>query len=222
MLTKYKGRRFVTKQQRQQISRTYDFLRELHRDAVPALPEMGRSTVTDKRADDLLGRIAEEIVSAVKFLVEISSSAQEQGRRVVFEISVICGYCSAPPDESPDNPESGVPLPDPAHLLELDCLFDFADQKGRRGARRMRHKNSTGGPFTGYKKFMAALMKERRHFREMAAASPAPIQFRVNGPDCSVCHQPTKIIDGPMKNMKLGSSRKVALPEPKPGGNHEE
>jgi hypothetical protein len=198
MPAKIKGRNFFTEQQRQQIIGTYDYLRELHRDAYPGLRQLGGSTSADKRADVLLSRMAEEIGSAVKFLVEILSSAQEQVRRVVFEVSVTCGNCTAPLDETTDNSETGPPLPDPAHLPELDGLFDFADRRGRRRARRMRHKNSTDS-FRGHKKFMAALTKERRYFRETAAASPAPIEFRVNGPDCSVCHQPAKIID-PIKN----------------------
>ena len=188
-----------TEQQRQQLGGTYAYLRELHRDAYSGLRQMERSTLSDKRADDSLGKTADEITGALKILVEISSSAQEQVPRVVFEVSVVCRNCTAPAGQTEDNPDTRVPLPDPAHLPELDHLLNFAIQSGRRRARRMRHKNSNGVVFTGHRKLMAALIKERRYFRETAAVSPAPIEFRVNGPDCSVCHQPVKIIDDPMK-----------------------
>jgi hypothetical protein len=46
---------------------------------------------------------------------------------------------------------------------------------------------------------VAALRKERRYFRERASAPPPPIEWQVNGPDCSVCHKLGKIIDDPMK-----------------------
>lgn len=198
MPAKYKGS--FTEQQRQQSKGTHDYFRELHRDAYSGLRQMGRSTLTDKRADILLGRTADEIVGGLKVLVEIWSSAQEQVRRVVFEVSVVCSNCNGPPDETKDDPETGLPLPDPAHLAELDHLLDFANRSGRRRARSLRHKNSPGVPFSGHKKLMAALIKERRHFRRVVVASPAPIEFRVNGPECPVCHQPVKIIDDPMKN----------------------
>ena len=72
----------------------------------------------------------------------------------------------------------------------------------------MRHKNSPGVVLAGHKKLVAVLTKERRQFREMAATPSPAIEFRVNGPDCSVCHQPAKIIDDPMKNINVSSSRK--------------
>ena len=198
MPAKHKGRSSCTEQQRQQIMETYDYLQELHREADAVLRQMGRSTYTDK-LDVLLLRIADEIAGGLKFLVEISSSAQEQVPRVVFEVSVVCSNCTAPSAETRDNPESAVPLPDPAFLAYLDRLFNSANRSGRRLARGIRHKNSPGVVFAGHKKLMAVLTKERRHFRETAAMPSPAIEFRVNGPDCSVCHQPAKI-DDPMKN----------------------
>lgn len=198
MAAKYKGRPFCTDLQRQQIMGTYDYFQELHREADAGLQQMGRSTYTDK-LNVLLVRIADEIASGLKFLVEISSSVQEQAPRVVFEVSVVCSNCTAPPAETRDNPESAVPLPDPAFLADLDRLFNSANRSGRRLARRMRHKNSPGVVLAGHKKLVAVLTKERRQFREMAATPSPAIEFRVNGSDCSVCHQPAKIIDDPMK-----------------------
>ena len=115
MAAKYKGRPFCTDLQRQQIMGTYDYFQELHREADAGLQQMGRSTYTDK-LNVLLVRIADEIASGLKFLVEISSSVQEQAPRVVFEVSVVCSNCTAPPAETRDNPgvcgstaRSGIP-----------------------------------------------------------------------------------------------------------------
>lgn len=202
MPTNYKGRCFLTEQQKQQLNEGYDYLRELHRDAYFGLRQIGRATHTDKRADDSLGRTADEISGALKILVEISSSAQEQVLPLVFEVSFVCSNCPVPRDETKDNPDTTVPFPDLAHLPELDHLLDFANKTGRRRARKMRHNNSNGIVFAGHKKLVNALIKERRHLRETDAPSPSPIELRVNGPDCSVCHQPPRVIEDPMKNQK--------------------
>jgi hypothetical protein len=63
--------------------------------------------------------VAEEIRGALKVLVEILNSAQEQLPRVAFEVSVVCSDCTPPPDQSKDDPGTWVPAPDPAHLLNL-------------------------------------------------------------------------------------------------------
>ena len=199
MPAKYKGRSFCSAQQIQQITETYDYLRELHRDIYDALRHLSRSTDADKQTAVFVCRAAEEIGGALKFLVEISSPGQEQVPRVVFEVSVVCSDCTPPPDQSKDDPGTGIPAPDPAYLSELDHLFNLANRSGRRRARRMRHRNSPDALSKGHQKLVAALIKERRYFRETAAAPPPAIEWRDNGPDCSVCHQPTKIIDDPMK-----------------------
>jgi hypothetical protein len=194
MPAKYKGRYVYTEQQIQQIYETYDYLRELHRDIYRALRQLSGSTDTDFYCG-----AAEEIVGALKVLVEISNSAQEQVTRVVFEVSVVCSDCTPPSDQSKDDPGTGIPAPDPAYLPELDHLFNLANRSARRRSRRMRHKNSPDALSRGLQKLVAALIKERRYFRETAAAPPPPIEWRVNGPDCSVCHRPAKIIDDPMQ-----------------------
>jgi hypothetical protein len=63
----------------------------------------------------------------------------------------------------------------------------------------MRHKNPPDELSKKLQKLVAALRKERRYFRERASAPPPPIEWQVNGPDCSVCHKLGKIIDDPMK-----------------------
>ena len=211
MPTRNNGRRsFFTQQQIEQINGTYDYLRQLHRDVLRQLRQMGRSISTDKRADALLFGVAGQIVGALQFLVAISSSAQEPVTRVVFEVSPLCNACTVPPAKTKDNPGpvvpppdpghlAGVPPPEPAHLAELDHLLDFANRTGRRLPRSIRHKNSPG-VFSGHKKLMAALIKEQRHFREGSATPPPATEFRVSGPDCSHCGRPLKIIDDPMKS----------------------
>jgi hypothetical protein len=199
MPAKYNGRSFCSAQQIQQITETYDYLRELHRDTYRKLRQMSGSTVTDKRTADFLCTAAEEIGGELKFLALISSPAQEQVPRVIFVVSVVCSDCTPPPDEANDDPAIGVPAPDPAYLAKLDHLLAFASRSGRRRARRMRHKNSPSALSKGLQKLVAALIKERRYFRETASAPPPPIEWQVNGPDCSVCHKPAKIIDDPMK-----------------------
>jgi hypothetical protein len=196
-----KRRSFFTKQQIEQINKTYDYLHQLHGDAYRQLRKMGRSTSTDKRADGFLASAAKQITGALKFLVAISSSAQEQLSRVVFEVSPLCSDCysdgTALPAETEDTPGPWVPPPDPANLAKLDHLLEFANRTGRRLA--CRYKNSPGVIFRGHKKLMDAVIKEHRHFREGSNTPPPTIEFRVNGPDCSRCHRPLKIID-PVKS----------------------
>jgi hypothetical protein len=199
MPAKYKGQYVCTRQQMQQIYETYDYLRELHRDIYRALQQPSGSTDTDKGMAVFFCRGAGEIGGALKVLAEISNSAQEQVPRVVFEVSVVCSDCIPAPDQSKDDPVTGIPAPDPAYLLKLDHLFNLANRSGRRRSRRMRHRNSPDALSKGHQKLVAALIKERRYFRETAAAPPPAIEWRDNGPDCSVCHQPVKIIDDPMK-----------------------
>ena len=171
----------------------------MHRDIYRELRQLSWSTGTDQRTAVFVCRAAEEIGGALKFLVEISSPGQEQVPRVVFEVSVVCSDCTPPPDKSKDNPGTGIPAPGPVHLAELDHLLAFASRSGRGRARRMRHKNSPSTLSQRLQKLEAALVKERRYFRETASAPPPPIEWQVNGPDCSVCHKPAKIIDDPMK-----------------------
>ena len=173
MPAKYKGRSFCSAQQIQQITETYDYLRELHRDIYDALRHLSRSTDTDKQTADFYCGAAEEIGGALKFLVEISSPVQEQVPRVVFVVSVVCSDCTPPPDEAKDDPAIGVPAPDPAYLAQLDRLFAFASGSGRRRARRMRHKNSPDELSKKLQKLVAALIKERRYFREGFCAATA-------------------------------------------------
>jgi len=200
MPVKNNGRYFFTKRQIHQIDRMYDHLRQLHRDAFRELQKIGRSTLTDNRVAAFLRTIADQIIGALQFLAEILSSAQEQVKLVVFEVSPLCSNCPAPPRGPEDNPGTGVPALDPAHLLELDQLLDYAHRIGERSwARGTRHKNLPPALVSGLKRLKNALVKELRHFRETAAAPLPPIEWRENGPDCSVCHQPLKIIDDPMK-----------------------
>jgi hypothetical protein len=153
-------------------------LHQLHGDAYRQLRTMGRSTSADKRADGFLASAANQIIGALQFLVSISSSAQEQLPRVVFEVGPLCSDCysdcTALPAETKDISGPGVPPPDPANLAELDHLLEFANRTGRRLACSIRYKNSPGVIFRGHKKLMDAVIKEQRHFREGSANPPPP------------------------------------------------
>lgn len=205
MPAKYKGRYLFTERQLQEYDRTLAYLRRLHRDALRELRQVNRSNLTHKRyaqSSVFLTSVGTQIISAVKSLVEILRSAGELLLpRVIFEVSPLCSNCTAPPDLH-DHPGDEVPALDPAHLHELDQLLDFANQiRGQLWTRSMRSKDLIPGTlFKGLERLTNALVKERRHFQETAAAPPTPIEFRVNDPVCCVCHQPLEIIDDPVKS----------------------
>jgi hypothetical protein len=189
-----------------QYHRTLRHLHQLHRIAFRDLRQVLRPTLTNKQyhdADGSLGTVAREMNSELQFLVEIQSCAREQGpKRVIFEVSLLCPNCTVAPDELQDHAEDEFPPLDPDHYAELDDLLELTQRISQQsGSLSRRHKPLPGALTAGRKRFTDALVKERRHFRETAAAQRTTIEWLDHGPVCRVCKQPVTIpaADGPDK-----------------------
>jgi len=193
MPAKYKGRYFFTERQLQEDTGTLGHLRKLLRDAFRELRQIVRSNLTNKRymeAGQFLAT-ATQMISALQFLGEILSSAREQLPNVViFEVSPLCSNCTAPLHEPQDHPRNEIPALDPAHYAEFGDLLGLAQRTSKRlRSVSRRHKTVPDALTTGLKRFTDAVARELRHFQETATAPPPTIEFRVNGPDCSVINQ---------------------------------
>ena len=178
----------------------FTIFRQLHRDIYRKLRQVSGSTVTHKRTAAFFCSGAEEIASALKVLLEISSFAQEQVPRVVFEVSVVCSDCAPPPDKSKDNPGTGVPAPDPVFLLELDHLFDFANRSGRRRARRVRHENSPTSPILRDTRNWVRTNKRASLLPADGFASPHQSNFRIMVQTVPFVIKPVRISIDPMNH----------------------
>ena len=109
--------------------------------------------------------------------VEILSFAREQSPKlVIFEVSVVGGKCTAPPHETEGDPGVEISPLDPAHYAELDALLELVQRISERlGSFSRRYKTIPAALTTGLKRFTDALVRERGHLRETAAAPPTEL-----------------------------------------------
>ena len=210
-----KGRRFFfSDRQMQQLVHTNDRLRQSNGSAWRELRRVGRSNLTSKKykeAGICLEMVAAQIIGVLQFREDILISARQQGavELVIFEVRHICKDCTAPPEELEDHLGEEVPAPDPAHYLELDHLIELAQWTvGRLWSGSIQRKPFPAAFSEGLRCLTPALLKQRRHLREITLARPRTrTEFRVPSDNsCSRCHQEMKIPD-------------PDLPEPQ-GGHH--
>ena len=196
-----KGRRFfLTDRQMQQLIRSNDRLRLSNGSALRELRGVGRSNLTSKEAGICLEMVAAQIIGVLQFREEILISAREQGavELVIFEVRHICKDCTAPPEELEDHLGEEVPAPDPAHYLELDHLIELAQWTvGRLWSGSIQRKPFPAAFSEGLRCLTPALLKQRRHLREITLARPRTrTEFRVPSDNsCSRCHKEMKIPD---------------------------
>lgn len=182
MPIKHKRKYFLSELRVRKIKMRYANLRQLHSDAFRVLRNFGGSISAGKRADLTLQSTADQINSERQFLEVILSSSPEPQVQAIFEVhppyDPPCSHNPASPPEPPA--EAEIPVPDPAHLAELDQLIDVVSQCAYHWTRRH------GILLPGLKRLPAVLLKESRFFRETTAVAPPLFpQFHVN--ECSIC-----------------------------------
>jgi hypothetical protein len=218
MLDKNGRRVFLTDWQRQQLVRTNDRLRQLNSSVWRELRRVGRANLTSKKYKEVgtcLQMRAARIIAVLQLREDILNSGREQAAstRVIFEVRPPCEDCAALPEE-PEQPEEHlgqeVPAPDPEHYRELDYLIEFVQRVVERlWSRSIRRKPVPDVISKGLRRLTLALLKQRRHLREMTLAPPGTsIEFRMPSDNrCSRCQKEMKIPD-------------PDLPEPQ-GAHHE-
>lgn len=162
--------------------------------------------MTDKRYRDagvFFAAVADQMTSALQFLMEIVRSAQQpSGTLVQFLFAPVCSECIASPYGHEDNSQGEAPPPlDPAHYGEFEELLEFVNHtsEGLWSSHRER-KTLPAALTTGLKRLANVLVKLLRHFRETAPALPTRLESQeYDGGDCSRCHGPLAIpaADGP-------------------------
>jgi hypothetical protein len=179
VVAKYEGPLYVTERQKQQIKRTTGSLRQLNRAVLGELRRIVRHNQTNKRYSEvgvLLETTASQITSLLRFRQGILSSARDEPRVIVVEISVIGRSHNAFPEGLlyPTR-EQALPV-DPAHYLELEKLLEFVFRIGERlCSRNTRSKAFPSAFVAGLRRLTDALLKQQRHLRE---TTPAPSAVR--------------------------------------------
>jgi hypothetical protein len=194
MPAKYKGRYFFTDRQIREFDRTIGRLHKLYGGAFLELRKTVRSNLTNKRYQDagvLFAAMADQVASALQFLLEILRSAQQPSSTLVqFAFAPVCSECMASPYEFEDHPGVEASPLDPAHCAELEELLELMNHTSERlWSSRTGRKSLPAAYSTGLKRLANVLGKLLRHLRGMAPAFPARLESHVyDGHDCSRCH----------------------------------
>jgi hypothetical protein len=222
MVAKHGEQLYVTKRQKQQITRTTGSLRQVNRTVLRELKRIGRPNQTTKQYSDvgvLLETAASQITSLLRFREEILTSARDEPRILFFTVSVVGRSHNAFPEDLAFVAREQVPPLDPAHCLELETLLECTFRMGERVCSwTIRSKKFPHVFVVGLRRLTAALLKQQRHLREMA---PSPSAIRTVIRDHTGVSQKRENISNLEEHRDLLGPAESRSTQSETGGNSE-
>ena len=197
MLSKKDRPFFFTDQQMEQLKRTNGTLRQLNRDVRRELRGI-EAHLTDKQyreAGLLLGKLAIRMISVLRLREDVLNSGREQGpTKFQLVISVDCNDCVIEGRDRPLSRSSSDKIPeiDSAHLAELDSVMETAQNVVEQVWLCFEPRTPPSAFLVGLKRLTDVLLKQRRHFQDIAAKPPCITEVIQEFEFCSSCHKPIK------------------------------
>src|SRR2546423_1737095 len=162
---------FFTEPQKALLRNRNIALQRLNRKARRELRRIGWFTLTHKQyreAGLILRQLATRMKSVVRFREEILDFGREQQpTRTQLVIAIVCGDCPITGDEPRDplTDSDQIPEINSTHLPELESLVEFTQKMGDRLWSRLRIPPDVF--VSGLKRLTDALLKQRRHLRNI-------------------------------------------------------